>query len=257
MIEIQDLRYRYGEKEVIKGISTSINDGEIVGIIGKAGSGKTTFLNLLSGAIRDFAGDILINKRPLQSFSRKERLKHIGHSIQSLPENSEEMLFTFILLARLPFKKLFNPFSDYDIQIVEEAIEAFELTPYRDESLGCLSDGILKKAMLAFAFSRRSSILLLDNPTSDLDIHTLSLLHKAIHRYVMGGERTVILALNDLSFIFQTADRVILLQEGHLEMVEEPLKIDIEIIREYFDPDVFLSKNIYNGRPNIHFFPEN
>ena len=257
MIEVNNLWYRYGEKEVIQGISTRINDGEIIGIIGKSGSGKTTLLNLLSGAIRDFEGDILINRRPVQSFSRKEYLEHIGSFIGTFPENTEEILFNFILLARLPFKRLFNPFSDYDIQIVEENITAFELTPYRNEFLGSLSDGILKKAQLAFAFSRRASILLLDNPTSDLDIHTLSLLNKAVHRYVMGGQRTVILALNDLSFIFQTADRVMLMEEGLLAMEEEPAKIDIGIIREYFDRDVFLSKNIYNGRPNIHFFPEN
>lgn len=257
MIEIKDLFFQYNEKDLIKGINTRFNDGEIIGIIGKSGSGKTTLLKLLSGLVKDFNGEILINKRPLRSFSRRELHKNISFYRNIIPENSEETLYDFLLLSRLPQKKFLNPLSDYDIQVVEENMNMFELEKYRDNSLSSLPDGILKKAILAFFFSRKAKIFLLDNPTSDLDIHSISLLHKAVSRYALDGQNTIILALNDLNFILQTSDRVLLLNNGELAMDTHPTSIDVDIIREHFGIEVFLSKNIFNGRPNIHFFPEN
>ena len=257
MIEITDLSFTCNEKDVIKGISTRFNDGEIIGIIGKSGSGKTLLLKLLSGMIKDFDGEILINKRPLLSFSRRELQKNISFFRNIIPDNSEETLYNFLILSRLPHKKLLNPLSDYDIQVVEETINMFELESYRDSTLASLPDGVLKKAMLAFFFSRKASIFLLDNPTAELDIHSTSLLHKAICRYALDGQNTVILALNDLNFILQTSDRILLLNNGELAMEAHPTSIDVDIIREHFGIEVFLSKNIFNGRPNIHFFPEN
>lgn len=257
MIEITDLSFKYNEKDVIRGISTRFNDGEIIGIIGKSGSGKTLLLKLLSGMIKDFDGEILINKRPLLSFSRRELHANISFFRNIIPDNSDETLYNFLILSRLPHKKLLNPLSDYDIQVVEENMNMFELEKYRDSTLSSLPDGILKKAMLAFFFSRKANIFLLDNPTAELDIHSISLLHKAISRYVLDGQNTIILALNDLNFILQTSDRVLLLNNGELAMEAHPTSIDVDIIREHFGIEVFLSKNIFNGRPNIHFFPEN
>ena len=257
MIEIKDLHFTYNGSDIIKGINTRFNDGEIIGIIGQSGSGKTILLKLLSGKIKDFKGEILIDRRPILSFSRKELHKNISYSCNIIPENTEETLQNFLLLSRIPHKKFLNPLSDYDIQIVEENINMFELEQYRNNILSSLPDSILKKAILAFFFSRKAEIFLMDNPTSDLDISAMTILHKAIYRYVLDGKSIIILALNDLNFILQTSDRVLLLNNGELVMDVHPTGIDVDIIREHFGIEVFLSKNIYNGRPNIHFVPEN
>ena len=93
MIEIKDLHFTYNGSEIINGINARFNDGEIIGIIGKSGSGKTILLKLLSGKIKDFKGEILIDRRPILSFSRKELHKKISYSRNIIPENTEETIF--------------------------------------------------------------------------------------------------------------------------------------------------------------------
>ena len=257
MIEVKDLKYSLCGNEILKGINATFNDGEIIGIIGMTGTGKSTFLKLLSGEIKAFEGEILINNMPTRSLTRREIHQNISYLYRHIPENMEETLFDFLLLSRIPYKKFLNPFSDYDIQVVEDNMRLLELNSYRNERLCTLPDSVLKRAVIAFALIRDAAILLLDNPTSDLDIHSISILHKTLSRYVISGSKISIIVSSDLNFILQTTDRVLLLRDGMIELEEDPGNIDIEIIKKYFDTEVFLSKNIYNGRPNIHFFPQN
>ncbi len=255
MLQLKDVALSHREKEVLKSTSLSVHGGEIFGIIGPAGCGKSSLLKILSGKVRNFKGETLVDNRPIRSYSRRERAKKIC-SIPMLPENMDISVFEFILLTRTPFKKALNPFSDFDVQITEESMAGFELSPYRNTLLGELSRSHLKAALLAFCFARNADVLVLDDATDGLDLRGLVLLQKMLFRYVVDGNRTAVLAGNDINFIAQTADKIAIMHEGTIKALGGPEIIEPEIIKQYFGAEAFVSKNVYNGKPNVHFFPE-
>ncbi len=255
MIELQNVSCDLGRRRVLDGIDLVCNTGEIIGLVGASGSGKSVLLKLIAGKISHFEGDVRINDRPYASYGEKE-FHRVTSYLDERPENLDEAVADFLLLSRIPYKRFLNPFTDYDLQAVEQAMAVFDLEPLRDEPLAALSGDQFSRVLLAFAFARGSRVMLLDNPTKELDVRSTVLLQKAIARYVLNGDTIVIIASNDLNFIAQTADRVIVLDEGRVALAGTHDSIDADLIKQYFGVDVFVSRNVYNGRPNVHFFPE-
>jgi iron complex transport system ATP-binding protein len=255
MIDISNLSLTINGAAVLDGISVSINDGETVGVIGKSGSGKTVFLKSVAGLIRSYRGSVSFNRDP-QGREAGGDGKIVSYYGAAAPQNPDESLYNFLMLARVPHKKLLKPFSDYDRQITEEFMEILGLMPFGDVSIGTLPDGLFRLAMLAHAFIGEAYAVILDNPTNDLDIVSVRMLRKALSRYVMNGNRMAICCSNDLNFISQTADRILVMDAGRLAETGPPDMLDAELIKKYFGIEVIISKNIYNGRPEIHLFPD-
>jgi iron complex transport system ATP-binding protein len=255
MIDISNLSLAIDGAVILDSISISINDGETVGIIGRSGSGKTVFLKSVAGLIRSYRGSVSFNKAP-----RPREAGVIGKTVlyysAAVPQNPDETLYNFLLLARVPYKKLLKPFSDYDRQIAEEFMEILGLTPFGGAKIGTLPDGLFRLAMLAHAFIGEAYALILDNPTNDLDIVSVRMLRKALLRYVINGNRIAIICSNDLNFISQTADRVLVMDAGRVAETGSVEILDADLIKKYFGIDVIISKNIYNGKPEIHLFPD-
>lgn len=255
MIDISNVSLTINGAVILDGISISMNDGETVGVIGRSGSGKTAFLKSIAGLMRPYRGSVLVNSAPLRREAGGNG-KIVSYYGAGVPQNPDETLFDFLLLARVPYKKYLKPFSDYDRQITEEFMEILGLTPFGDAKIGTLPDGLFRLAMLAHVFIGEAYAVILDNPTNDLDIVSVRLLRKALSRYVMNGNRIAIICSNDLNFISQTADRVLVMDAGRVAKTGSVDILDAELIKKYFGIDVIISKNIYNGKPEIHLFPD-
>ncbi len=257
MIEIKDLNYSHGKTKILSDINLAVNQGEILGIIGKSGSGKTTLLKAISGMLKGFTGSISIGNTPLQALSRKDLAKKISSLLHIKSEEIvDDTVYNSLVAARKPEKKFLNPYTEVDFQITEQYINQFQLNDYKDQKLLSLPHSIFRNALIAFAFIRNSDILLLDNPTSDMDIHSVLLLQKALQRQVINGDRLSVVASNDLNFISQTADRIILMDHGNIAAEGTSELFTSEMIKKYFNVDALISRNIYNGKPNVHLSME-
>jgi ABC-type cobalamin/Fe3+-siderophores transport system ATPase subunit len=256
MIELKNLSLSAGKKTILNNINISFNDGEIIAITGRSGSGKSMLLKTITGTARGFSGSIEIDGKESKSFLKNDLLKSVSPVFCAPPDNMEETLERFLMLARMQYRKLFSPFSEYDIQTTDQYIALFGLEDFRTSQMANLSGCVYKRAMLAFSFIMKMKTLLIDNPSSDLDIASVEMLQKAASRYVIDGSRTVIIASNDLNFAAQTADRIIVMENGSVAIDGGPSIIEPDMIKKYFGADVFVSKNVYNGRPNVNLFPE-
>ena len=259
MIEILHCTYPQNNP-VLKDISLTINTGEIAGIIGKPGAGKSMLLKTLSGMNQRSgpgSGSVAIHNKKINAFGRKELARTISYYNGRKPDNMDESLFDFLMLSRISHKNFFRAFSEYDLQVVEQNIGYFDLTDLQKKRLGELSDIQMKKAMLAVSFIRTPKILLMDNPTAGLDIGTIHTLSREITRSVAEGDTTAVIVTHDLNFIAQIADRIIIIEGGEIAEDGTVDLLNAETIRKYYSVEVFVSRNVYNGRPNIHLFPNN
>ena len=253
MIKINSLFYSKDKKEILKNINLTFAEGEITGIIGKSESGKTSLLKTAAGIIKNYEGEIFLNDESFKILSDKSIRKRIAFSQGNNPHDLiDDTLYNFLIQSRKPFKKFLNPFTDYDIQITEDYIKVFRLNDYRDKKILNLSDGVFKKALLASAFIKNADVLLLDNPTNNLDIESISLLQKAILKYSIDGDKIIVIADNDISFLLQNADKILLMDGGGIAAELKPESVDVQMIKNYFNADVLISRNIYNGKPLIH-----
>jgi iron complex transport system ATP-binding protein len=259
MIELRNVSSPAG-RPVLKNMSLALRRGEITGVIGRAGAGKSMLLRLLSlsgGSGGRAGGEILFKNRNEELVLKKEALRLITLHDGAAPENMDQRLYDFLLLSRLPYKPLFRPFHEHDLNMVDRYIDFFRLREFANHPLGSLSESRLRSALLAFSFIRESDLLLIDNPTALLDPAAVKLLYRELTRYVMNGDRAIVLASQDITFIAQTADRVIVLEDGMVAADGGAGIIDGELLKKHFGTDVSVSKNIYNGRPMIHIFSDN
>ncbi len=253
MIDIRELKLTINNQLLLNEINLKATKGEIVGIIGKSGSGKSALLKTIAGKFREYSGNIRINNIPLNTISDKDLRSFVSSPYRKSSDNYiDDTLLNFLMLSRKHKKRFLNPYREFDFQIVEHNIRQFQLERYKEDKIHSIPDGIYKIAKLAFTFSIDARILLLDNPTSDLDLYSTQLLQKALQKHVIDGDRLSVIASNDLNFISQTADKIILLDRGRITTEGPPDMLSADLIKKHFGLDVLISKNIYNGKPIIH-----
>ncbi|MED5449745.1 MAG: ABC transporter ATP-binding protein, partial [Chloroflexota bacterium] len=211
-IKIQDVSYSYGHEDVIKKINLNFLPGQLVSLVGPNGAGKTTLLKLISGALEPTSGKIHIYDQLSESLSHKERALLISLVPQN-PNLPEEMgISDFIMLGRNPHLKLLQWESSEDFEVVQESIALTEIDHLIQRKLGEVSGGERQRIMLAMAMTQRSPIMLLDEPTSNLDIsHQTKVMNLIEKRHPQTSHNGIpILAIHDLNMAAQFSDRVIL-----------------------------------------------
>lgn len=256
MVEASGINYSIGSRFILKNINLRINDGEAVGIIGAPGSGKTLLLKILAGQVKNQTGSIVVDQNYIELLKKSQINKIISYFTRIIPENQDDSVFNFILSSRLPWTKLLNPFSETDRSIAEEAAANLNIIDYKNLKLSEISDTILLKTMIAAAFAKLSPFIVMDEPAAGLDIGSQADLSKSISKYLIDGSRCTIIASHDINFICRNTDKIYIMENGEIAMEISPYDLDAKIISRYFKAEVIISKNIYNGKPEVHLFPE-
>jgi len=119
-----------------------------------------------------------------------------------------------------------------------------------------LSSDIQARALLAFHFIRDAQIVMLDNPTQNLSLPSYNQLHDAIIRYCSTGKNCCIIASHDINFLAQTVDKLYIMENGSIVDSCVPADLTEDLIKKIFGVDVFITRNIYNGKPNVHLYFE-
>ena len=213
----RQLSYFAGKRLVLDSLNLSINAGAITGIIGPNGSGKSTLLKMLSGQELASDGELDILGKPASQWGRKELARELAMLPQSSPVPSGITVKELVGCGRYPWVGAFGRMSAKDHAAVDEAIEraGLEKLAYRD--MNQLSGGERQRAWLAVALAQDTKILLLDEPTSWLDIsHQLNLI-ETVQTLNRDKGVTVIWVLHDLNQAAQYSDELIVLKEGKLE----------------------------------------
>lgn len=202
-------------KELVRDVDLDLDAGGFVAVIGPNGSGKTTLLRMLAGVRQPTTGKVLMEGRPLGASGRVELAKRLSYVPQNTWTEFEITVLDAVALGRLPLLGPFRPMGRADFDAVHQAIEKVDLTEFTDRSLPTLSGGERQRVFVARALAQGSDILVLDEPTTSLDIgHQLELMDILAELHREG--RTIIAAMHDLGLVWERFPRSVLLDRGRV-----------------------------------------
>lgn len=214
MISIQHLTFQYKKQEALfTDLSFEQQNGSIVGLLGKNGAGKSTFLKLITGLLKPQIGELNIN-----GFKPFDRLPDFLSDIYMV---SEEFSFPSITI-RLYIKATAPLYPKFDYEKMDKILQEFELDPKKN--LNGLSHGQRKKFLIAFALSTNCSLLILDEPTNGLDIPSKSLFRKILVSSV-SEEQLVLISTHQVKDIETIIDTIVVLDEGKMVYNESVFNI--------------------------------
>lgn len=247
-----DISFRYGPRFGVTGISVDVADGQWLGIIGANGSGKTTLLRLLCGLLRPSSGQVLLDGEPLDRYSADRRARHLAFVPQSFDPSFEFTVEQAVLFGRMPHGRGFE--SEEDIAVASEAIALLEIESLRAEPVTRLSGGELQRVMIARALAQSDRTIVLDEPTSHLDIaHQQSVLG---HLRARSRERrtSVVATMHDLNLTSIYCDRIAALRAGRLVALGTPSEVlTEERLREIYGVSLDVEQNVYGNAPAIRY----
>jgi len=212
MIELRKLRVRFDAHEAVRGASFTADAGEWVILIGPNGAGKTSVLRAVCGLL-PFEGEILLDGRSVRSLGRRE-LARVVAFVPQAPETPHELTVAeYVLLGRTPHIGYFGAESAADRRAAARALDRLELGAFVERPLGSLSGGELQRVVLARALAQEAPILLLDEPTTALDLGRQQQVLELVDSLRCDG-LTVVSTMHDLTLAGQYAERLLLLDRG-------------------------------------------
>ena len=231
MLSIENLSAGYNGKKVLHDISLKVPQGSVIALIGPNGSGKTTLIRAISGILNPESGKMFYNDQDLTKISIQERSKLIAvvPQVRNLPPAFS--VYEVVALGRTPYLNWFGITSGPDHEIVNQCMAKVDLLEMADRNIAELSGGEQQRVMLARALAQQTPVLVMDEPTSHLDLQYQVSFLKSVHRLAhpsqeeiqQGNEpRAALVAIHDLNLLANFADQVALMVDGCLVKLGSP-----------------------------------
>jgi iron complex transport system ATP-binding protein len=255
--KIKNFSCGYPGKFTLNDIGFEIEKGKFVGIIGPNGSGKTTLFKGISGELPALQGSSVLNGKQIQKMSLREKAQNIAVVTQNI-EVGNMTVEEYVLMGRIPYQRQFQFFETReDIAIAEKYINLTGISELRDKNMNALSGGEQQLAGIARALTQEPQLLLLDEPTSHLDItHQVQILN-LIRRLSENLGLTVLMIIHDLNLAGEYCDSLIMMQKGSLRKMGNPHEVlnymDIEAV---YDTVVITRTNPVSGKPVVFLVSE-
>jgi iron complex transport system ATP-binding protein len=262
--EIQDLRFRYGSalspsaRWALDGLSFEIRVGEILGVIGPNGSGKTSLLKILAKILRATEGSIRLFGKDLAQASQLEVARLVALVLKESP-----MLFPFtvaevVLMGRYPHRRAsgwtfgLGCDSPEDLALAEQVMVEMDIAHLAGRLITELSSGECQRALLARALVQEPRVLLLDEPTAGLDLPHQVELCAILSRLKAERNFTIVLVTHDLNLASHCGDRILMLKDGKMVCLGDPEHvIRPEVLQAVYRCDVVVDRDPASGRPRV------
>jgi iron complex transport system ATP-binding protein len=250
-VEINNLSFQYEEKQVLQNLTVQVNTGEFFGIIGPNGAGKTTLLKLIAGLLKYHQGNIKLFDESINLMSSNRRAQLISYVPQENYFYFDFTVLDVVLFGRHPYLKPMERPKKSDIDKAIDSLIATDALMLKDRNIIELSSGERQRVVLARALASEPKILLLDEPTSYLDItHQIEIM-KILKKLNQSGI-TIVLLSHDINLTSLVCNRVLLLLDGKTVACDTPEKIiSSEIIKQVYKITPHIIPHPDNKRPQI------
>ena len=250
-LTIQALNFSRSTRAIFTDLSFTVEKGQFISLIGPNGTGKSTLLKCLAGIHSINSGDIQIFNTSLHQLKPLEVAKRITYMPQTTTLDTNFTVQQVVEMGRYPHKKRFSNWSTADKVAVERAIQQVGIHHLKDRYVPSLSGGERQLVYLAKAIAQETDILLLDEPTSDLDIYYQVIVTDIIHSLICDG-KTVIAAIHDINLATRICDQCILLRNGKFVAYNTPSNVlNRENIEETFHVRSLIYKEPLNEKKQV------
>lgn len=238
-LSVRDLSFSYGERKILHGVSFSSDPGEVLGIAGPNGCGKTTLIKCID-RIFEPEGTIEFAGKNIQELTTTEIAQLIAYVPQALTIGMAMSVFETILLGRRPYIRW--SVSDADLERVSATIGELGIQHLAFRTMTQISGGERQKVMIARAMVQDPSLLLLDEPTSALDIrHQLEVM-ELVQSVARTKEASVLMAVHDLNLASRFCDRLVIMKEGRIVAYGKPPELlTPDLIRDVYEVDAMIT----------------
>jgi len=240
------LSYPTTEDPVIDGQSITAQPGAVTALVGPNGSGKSTLLKGVADKLTPERGSVLLDGRDIDSYGSKELARRLGLLSQESTAPDSITVEKLVYYGRYPHRGFFEGVSSEDKQAVNQAIELAGCAHLRDREVGQLSGGQKQLAWIAMALAQDTDVLLLDEPTTFLDLHHQLEVMEIIETLREEGEITVVIVLHDVQQAARIADEMVALKDGEIRARGTPEAVITEdLLAEVFEIDAEVDRTTH------------
>lgn len=231
---VRDVEFQYPSVYAIKDISLKLSEYEIMGLVGPNGSGKSTLLKCISKILSPQRGVILLDGKDIEKLNRMEIARKVGYVPQSLLNSFPATVFDTVLIGRRPHISWRT--TDKDVEKVLEVLKTLNIENLAMRDINELSGGEKQKVFIARTLVQEAEVLLLDEPTSNLDIkHQLEMM-EIIKKLVKSAGLCAIIAMHDLNLAARYSDKILMMKNGKVFSAGTPIEVltpkNIEVVYE-------------------------
>lgn len=216
MLTATDLSIAYNTRSIIESLNLDIREGEITTIIGPNGCGKSTLLRALSRLLAPRTGNVLLHGQDIHSMQTTEVARRLGILSQQAESPDRITVGELVARGRYPHQKFLQPPSRKDMEAVHHALELTDMLALEDRAVDELSGGQRQRAWIAMVLAQETPLLLLDEPTTYLDVaHEIEIM-ELVTRLNREEGRTIVMVLHDINQAASVSDRIIALRDGRV-----------------------------------------
>ena len=252
MLLARDISVNYGERDVVRGVSFEMRGGRIIALIGPNGAGKTTLIKALNGTVPLSSGSIDLCGKRLDLYSRREIAQRIAVVAQENETKFPVTVLEYVLAGRFASGSAFGWESGSDITIANDALSNCDLGEFGDRLMNELSGGERQRVVLARALATNAQILVLDEPTANLDLAHQAMMFRLVRERCRGSNAAAMVITHDLNLAAGFADEVILLKNGQVFSYGKPDEVLTENnLNEVYNVQVLLDENPASGKVRV------
>ncbi len=250
-LRLDTLSLGYGNRMVVEGLDLKIPSRAFTVLLGRNGSGKSTVLRACAGLLKPKGGAVLLDGKPLSRFGARECARRIAILPQGPAAPEGLTVSDLVRQGRYPHRSLFSRWSRADEEAVKEALELTGMADLREQPLENLSGGQRQRAWIAMSLAQQTEILLLDEPTTFLDLAHQAEVMRLITTLVKSRGKTVIAVLHDVNQAARHADHIVMFKAGKLVQQGPPnIIMTREHVRCVFDIDPEI---VHDAKTNAKF----
>lgn len=252
MLEARKITVNYGVRAAVTGVSLTAAPRDVIAIIGPNGAGKSTLLRALNGSVPVASGEVLLDDRAIDSYSRRAVAQRIAVVAQEAELRFPVTVMEFVLGGRFAWSNAWGWETERDVEIVRTTLRETELDGFADRLMNELSGGERQRAVLARALATEAKILLLDEPTANLDLAHQAMMLRLVRERCDRSETAAVVVTHDINLAAEFATHVMLLKDARLIAVGAPRHVlTVDLLKEIFGLQVLVDAHPISGAPRV------
>lgn len=242
MIELRDFSTAYGERHILDHVDTTFRSGRLTALIGRNGSGKSTLLRAIAGLNRHYTGEVIINGSPLRDMKPMQLARSLAFVTTERTRIPNLSCEDVVAIGRAPYTNWIGKMQDADREIVARSLKSVGMEAYARRTMDTMSDGECQRVMIARALAQSTPAILLDEPTSFLDLPNRYELVSLLRRLTREEGKCILFSTHELDVAMQMCDSIALIDHGTLRHLPvDEMARSGHIQRLFHTPDVDLN----------------